>query len=392
MSRIYLDFNAGAPLRPEVAHLLAGRAHDEIDSPANPSSVHGPGQAARARLTRAREELAQGLGCEAREVSFTSSGTEANAWAVRGAFLARRGDTPSRHEGTPTGRTPARVEIVASTIEHPALLQTLRTLEREEGARLRLIPPDADGAVRTEAMDAALGENTALCTLMWVNNETGVIQPIEAVGRRCEALRIPFHVDAVQAVGKVPLSLRELPHASFSFASHKLGGPAGMGALVARTAPLPLIPGHQERGLRGGTPWVAGAEAFALAVSLSLAEAPTESARLLTLRARLEQRLHEAFADVHVNGAAPRVSSAVNFRVPGSDAESWMMALDLDGIAVSTGAACASGSLEPSHVLLAMGLRPEEARSSLRISMGRTTQEAHVDALVERLRRLPRSV
>ena len=316
-------------------------------------------------------------GCEARELSFVSSGTEANAWAVRAAIQARRAQ----------GRT----EIVASAIEHPALMQTLRALE-QEGARLRWIPPDADGAVRAEAMDEALGEATALCTLMWVNNETGVIQPIEAVARRCEALGIPFHVDAVQAVGKVPVSLRELPRASFSFASHKLGGPAGLGALVARTAPRPLIPGHQERGLRGGTPWVAGAEAFALAVALSLAEAPTESARLLALRERLEQRLGQTFVDARVNGTAPRVSGTVNFRVPGADAESWMMALDLDGIAVSTGAACASGSLEPSHVLLAMGLSPDEARSSLRISMGRTTQEAHVDALVERLRQLPRSL
>jgi cysteine desulfurase len=361
--RVYLDHNASSPLRPAVAQYL-GRAAAE-DNAGNPSSVHAEGQAARARLNAARRKLAEALRTEPRNVCFASSGTEANVWALQGAYEAREGRPPL---------------IVASAIEHPSILLALEALARQREARFTLVPPEADGTVSAARMIETLHGGAALCTLQWANNETGVLQPVEAVAQACEAQGIPFHSDAVQAFGRVPLPLREIPVGMVSVSSHKLGGPAGLAALVARAPLSPLIPGHQEGGRRGGTPFVAGCEAFALAATLSTEALPAEATRLEALRSQLEQQLRTRFPEIRIHGAEqPRVPNTTSFTLPGQDAEALLIALDLDGVAVSTGAACASGSLTPSHVLLAMGLSPQDARATLRVSMGHTTQEEDVE-------------
>jgi cysteine desulfurase len=370
---VYLDYNAGAPLRPEVAELLSRSAQHETQEPANPSSVHTPGQHARARLNQARQQIAALVQCDAREVAFASSGTESNLWALRGAYLAR----------AETGRR----RIVTSSIEHPAVLDGLKSLAQHHGAEVLKIEPEPSGAISLQAMQAGLTSEVALCSLQWVNNETGVVQPVGSVAAHCRSVGIPFHTDAAQAIGKVPVSLSEVPADLVSFTSHKIGGPAGLGALVARTSVVPLIPGHQERGTRGGTPWVAGCEAFALALSLSVGELAAETERLTPLRDWLEREICHRVPNSRVNGTAARAPNTTNLLLPGIDAEALLVSLDLEGICVSTGAACASGSLEPSHVLLAMGLDRVQARSAIRVSMGRTTQRADLELLIDALQR-----
>ena len=374
----YLDYNAGAPLRPEVAAHL-GSAFPGSDG--NPSSVHQAGRAARRRLDAAREAVAATLGCTPREVIFTGSGSEAAALAVLGAFRGRKDQ--------------ARKRIVTSALEHPCVLGAMALLE-QEGAEVVRVRPGPDGRVSAEAMIAALGPATCACSLLWVNNETGVIQPVPELARACAAKGIVFHTDAVQAVGKLPATLREAPADLFSFSAHKLGGPAGVGALTVRrgTALQPLVPGHQEDGRRGGTQGVVMAEALALALALATAEQAAESARLTALRDRFERELSAKLPGVTVNGGgAPRACNTSNLRVDGADGEAVLIALDLEGICVSTGAACASGSLKPSHVLLAMGLTSAQAHASLRISFGKGSTDADVDAAVDALaRHIPRTL
>lgn len=371
---ISLDFNAGAPLRPEIADHLA-RAFAEV--PGNPSSVHQQGRAARKRLEAAREQVASALGASSpKEIVFTGSGSEAAALAIIGGFLAR----PDERRRT----------IVTSAIEHPCVLGAVKQVERL-GGRVVRVAPEPGGAISASAMVAALGDDVALCSLMWVNNETGVIQPVDVVSRTCIERGIPFHTDAVQAFGKVPATLREVPADLLSFSAHKLGGPAGVGVLFDRRAVdvAALVPGHQENGRRGGTQSVALAEGLAMALRASLAELDTEPKRLTALRDRLESSLRAALPETRIAGlGAPRVGNTSNLCFPGADGEGLLIALDLEGICVSTGAACASGSLTPSHVLTAMGLTPAEAQATLRLSLGRTSTEAHVDRAVEALTRL----
>lgn len=367
---IYLDHAAGTPVRAEVKALL----HQSLDSPgANPSSVHQQGQRARARLTAARATLAQAFGVEPKEVIFTASGSEAAALAVLGAFRGRADR--------------ARTRVVSTAIEHPCVLGSLDQLERE-GARVVRVRPGPDGAVSADAVIAELGPDTALCSVMWVNNETGVIQPVEAVAQACRARGIPFHTDAVQAVGRATgRPAAEL----FSLSGHKLGTPSGVGALLAaRAVPLvPLVPGHQENGRRGGTQAVVMAEALALAVTLSFERQAEELGRLAALRDDFERAVVARVPGVTVTGAAaPRAPGISNLCFARTDGEALLIALDLEGVCVSTGAACASGSLSPSHVLLAMGLTPAQAHGTLRFSLGPgTTAEelSRVAGLLETL-------
>jgi len=365
---IYLDHNASTPLRPEVAALLARAFSD--GAPNNPSSVHATGRAARARLDAARSRVARVLGCEPREVVFTGSGTEADALAVKGSWLAR----PDR------GRT----GLVVSALEHPAVLYAARQL-RTLGAEVTEVSPGADGRVEPEALAAALGPSVALCSLMWANNETGVLQPVAEAARAARAAGALFHTDAVQAAGKVPVSLREVDADLMSLSAHKLGGPPGIGALVVRRGvPLEaLSPGHQESGRRAGTPSVPLAEALALALELASAEVAASGARLAPLRDRLERTVLDRVRGARVNGTADRVPNTTNLRFPGVEAETVLIALDLEGICISTGAACASGTLEASHVLTAMGIPRDEARSSVRISLGPASTAEDVDRAVE---------
>lgn len=368
---IYWDYNGSAPIRPEVAALLAESFRRAPELPGNASSVHRGGRAARGRLDDARARIAKALRCEPKEVCFTGSGAEADALALKGVFLARKDRV--------------RTKVVTTSIEHPALLAAAAQLEAQ-GAQVLRLKPGSDGQVSEQALLAALTPDVALCSLMWANNETGVLQPVEAVAKACKERGILFHTDAVQAVGKVEVSLKEVPADLLSLSAHKLGGPPGVGALIVKRGVelQALTPGHQEWGRRGGTQNVFYAEALALALELSTASLASEGPRLSALRSSFEERLCERIPDVRINGAgAPRVPNTSNVHFVGADGEALLIALDLAGICASSGAACASGSLSPSHVLTAMGLSPADAHGSVRFSMGPTSTQAEVEKVVE---------
>ncbi|RKH71939.1 cysteine desulfurase family protein [Corallococcus aberystwythensis] len=369
---IYWDHNAAAPVRAEVGALLA-RAFTEGGF-GNASSVHGGGREARARLDAARAKVARVLGCEPKEITFTASGSEADALALMGAYAAR----PVKE----------RRRVVSTTVEHPAALGALTQLEKD-GAQVVRLSPASDGRVPLESVLEALTPDTALCSLMWANNETGVLQPVAETARACRQRGILFHTDAVQAAGKVPLTLREVDADLLSLSAHKFGGPQGVGVLVVRKGVdvRALTPGHQEGGRRGGTQNVPYAEALALALELASADQSETAARVAALRDTFEQQVLQHLPGVTVNGAlAPRVPNTSNLRFDGVEGEALLMALDLEDIRVSSGAACASGTLSPSHVLRAMGLTPAEARGSLRFSLGPSTTRAEVERVVEALR------
>jgi cysteine desulfurase len=375
---IYWDHNAAAPPRPEVAQALT-RALAEGGF-GNPSSVHRAGREARGRLDAARARVARVLGCEPKEVCFTGSGSEADALAIKGAFHARP--------------EPGRRRIVTSAIEHPSVLAAVAQLEKQ-GAEVVRVRPGADGRIRTEAVLDTLTPATALCSLIWANNETGVVQPAAEVARACRQRGILFHTDAVQVAGKLPLSLREVDADLLALSAYKFGGPVGAGVLVVRKGVdvEALTPGHQEAGRRGGTQNVPYAEALALALELAAADQAASSARMGALRDAFEREVLARIPDVTVNGGgAPRVPNTSNLHFHGADGEALLIALDLEGICVSSGSACASGTLTPSHVLTAMGLTPAQAHGSLRFSLGPGTTEAEVERVVEALRtHVPRS-
>ncbi|QRN93920.1 cysteine desulfurase [Archangium violaceum] len=368
---IYWDHNAAAPVRPEVATLLA-RTFSE-GGWGNASSVHRGGREARGRLDAARARVARVLGCEPKEVCFTGSGSEADALALKGTWLARK-ETRRRR-------------VVTSAIEHPSVLAAVKQLEAL-GAEVVRVRPGHDGRVPLEAMMEALTPETLLCSLMWANNETGVVQPVAELSRACRQRGILFHTDAVQAVGKLPTNLREVDADLLALSAHKFGGPPGAGVLVVRKGVemQALTPGHQEAGLRGGTQNVPYAEALALALELANEEQPAHAARVEKLRDTFEREVRTRIPDVTVSGeGAPRVPNTSNLCFHGADGEALLIALDLEGICASSGAACASGTLTPSHVLLAMGLTPTQAHGSLRFSLGPTTTEAEVTRVVEAL-------
>ena len=370
---ILLDHNAGGPLLPKVAaHLKT--AFD--DASGNPSSVHQAGRLVRRRLDAARERVASVLGCLPREVSFTGSGSEAAALAVLGAFRGRKETSKTR--------------VVTTAIEHPCVLGSVAQLERE-GAEVIRVAPEADGAVKLEKLLAAIDPaKTAVVSVQWVNNETGVIQPVAELSRHCAKVGVIFHTDAVQAFGRVPASLREVPATLLSLSAHKLGGPAGAGVLFNKRGVelAAATPGHQENGRRGGTQSVVFAEAMSMALEHAVRHADDFVTHVEPLRDRFEREVRAAFPDVVSNGTASRVCSTSNLQFRGVDGEALLIALDLEGICVSTGAACASGSLTPSHVLTAMGCTSAQASSSLRFSFGATNTDAEVDTVIGALKRL----
>lgn len=372
------DHNATTPLRPEVVDLLVRRTRE--DALGNASSIHALGRSARRLLEDARGSVAHVLGAEPKEITFTGSGTEAAALCLKGAWFARRDR--------------AKTRLVISAVEHPAVLKTAAQLERH-GATVTHVPPGADGRVDAGRMSDALGPDVAVCSLMWANNETGVVQPVREVAAACRRADVLFHVDAVQAVGKIRVNLRGVNADLLTFSAHKFGGPPGVGvAVVRRGVGLEaLAPGHQEDGRRGGTQDVRGAEATALALRLADAEVESWEARVQPLRDAFEARLRAVLPGVHVHGeGAPRVANTSNVRFDGADGEALLIALDLAGICVSTGAACSSGSLAPSHVLTAQGLTAAQAHASLRFSLGGGATAGEVDRVLEVLREaVPRS-
>lgn len=354
MTRFYFDHNATTPLAPEVLEAMLP-AMTEVYG--NASSLHYFGQAARHKLDEARREVATFLGARAEEIVFTSGGTEADNLAILGI---------GGH-------------LITTTVEHPAVLAAAAQF-----SDTTLVPVDSRGLVDPEAIRRALRHTTRLVSVIHANNELGTIQPIEEIARIAHSAGALFHSDGVQAAGKIPVNVRELGVDLYSIAAHKIHGPKGIGALyvrkATRLAPI-LHGGAQERKRRAGTENVAGAAGFARACMLA-----SEPERLAALRDRLEQALLSRIPGTHVNGAgAPRVPNTTNLRFDGIDSEPLLIALDLRGFAVSSGSACSSGAAEPSHVLQAIGLTKEQARSSLRISLGRSNDAAQVDALVDAL-------
>lgn len=369
--RIYLDYNATTPVAPEVLEAMLPFLRDRFG---NASSVHWEGQVAKQAVDDAREAVAALLGVEPREIVFTSGGTEADNLAVQGVArqYARRG----RH-------------ILVSAIEHPAVLEAAKAL-RYEGFDVELIPVTADGVVDLDRFREMLRPDTVLVSVMAANNETGVVQPVEAIGTLCREREIFFHVDAVQAVGKLPVEPRRWGCDLLSLSAHKIYGPKGVGALYVRQG-VDLTPiiygGFQERGRRSGTENVPGIVGLGAACQYVAGRWVAEAERLARLRDRFEAELRQAFPDVWIHGQrAPRVPNTSMFSFPGADGEALMMRLDLEGFAVSTGSACSSGRLEPSHVLQAMGVPPEVVRGSLRVSLGRDTTWDDLTALLTAFR------
>ncbi len=365
---IYLDHSATTPVRPEVLGAMLPFFGPRFG---NPSSTHRWGREARVALDEARERLARALGATADEVCFTSGGTEADNLAVLGAWRALRDGRPA---------------VVSTPIEHKAVLAAVERVEAEGGIA-RLVDVDAQARVDPAAFAAALGDDSALGSVMWVNNEVGVIQDIAALGAAAREHGALFHTDGVQALGKVAIDVRALPVDYLSVSGHKVGAPKGIGALfIRRGAPImPLMHGgSQDRGRRPGTENVAMAVGFARAVELAVAEREAECARLEALRDHLEQALLARIPDAVVHGrGAPRAAHVLNISVPGTDSESMLMALDLQGVACSAGSACQSGSIDPSHVLSAMRVPHELAVASIRMSLGAMSTEAHVARVAE---------
>lgn len=369
-TRTYLDHNSTSRLRREALTAIqdALQAHA-----ANPSSLHSEGRAARARLERARGQVARLVGASSREVVFTSGGSEAIAAAVRGVC----------------DRAPGELRrIVVSAVEHSAVLEAAR-LAAGRGFVVVRVPCSEDGRVETDRFLLQLGSDVALAALQLANNETGVLQPVPQIGRACRERGVPFLVDAVQAAGKVAVDLQQTFADLLVISGHKLGGPQGTGALVVREGIVlsPLIGGGaQEKRRRGGTEAVAALAGFGMAAEAARLSLADETNRLLRLRARLETRLREAFPGIRFHGQmAPRLPNTVNFALPGVPGETLVIALDLAGFAVSTGSACASGAVEPSHVIQAMGFDEEESRGAVRISLGWSTVDEDIERFLSAL-------
>jgi len=373
MGRVYLDNNATTPVLPEVLEAMRPYFGEHFG---NASSIHHHGQETRAAVERARESVARMLGCRASEIVFTSGGTEADNLAVFG--LARAGD-----------------HVITSTIEHHAVLNACRHLE-EKGCEVTFVPVDGRGTVDPADVERALRQNTKLISIMFANNETGVVQPVEEIGKIAAPAEVYFHTDAVQAAGKIPVRVEEIGCDLLTISGHKLHGPQGVGALYVKkgTALEAMIyGGRHERSRRAGTENVPGIVGLGKAAEMACgALEGGDDRKMAALRDRLERGLlkleacgvngtdtHPSQSTRRMGHPAARVPNTTNVCFDGIDGEALVIALDLKGLAVSTGAACSSGAIEPSHVLLAMGLTPEQARGSVRFSLGKQNTAEDVE-------------
>jgi cysteine desulfurase len=365
---VYLDFNATTPVRPEVRDAMIRCLEADFG---NPSSQHRFGQAAARAREDSRRRVARAADCEPAEVVFTSGGTEANNLAIRGVVLADR----------PRGR-----HVVTAATEHEAVLHTLRALAAD-GIATTELPVDEHGRIDMESLARAIRSDTVLVSLMAANNETGVIHEIERVGELCRERGVLFHTDAVQYFGKHPFSFARSPVDLVSISSHKIGGPKGVGALLVRKGVFvgPLqTGGSQERRIRPGTENLPGIVGFAQAAEIAQSSLAKEQARLSALRDRLERGVLNIVPDAVVNGSgAPRLANTSNVSFPGVDGHDLLVALDLGGVAVSTGAACHAGAADPSHVILAMGRAREVAAGSIRFSLGWGTTDEEIERALE---------
>jgi cysteine desulfurase len=366
-SRIYLDHNATAPPAPEVVEAVTRALRDVFG---NASSIHAFGQRAKAAIDEARTEVARLIAAEPGDVVFTSGGTEADNLALRGVMGAAK---------------PSRPGLLVGSTEHEAVITTAKALARQ-GARVTLLPVDHDGRLTPDVLAAHLGHDAALVSVMLANNETGVVQPIESLAPLAHEHGALFHTDAVQAAAKLPLDVSALGVDLLSIAAHKFGGPKGVGALwVRRGIPLSAVVtgGRQERNRRAGTENVPAIVGFGVAARLARKAVATEAAHMCALRDRLEAGVLATVPGTALNGAgAPRIPNTSNIAFDHVEAESLLIALDLEGIAVSTGSACSSGTLEPSHVLGAMGLPHGRVQSSVRFSLGPATTAAEIDRVL----------
>ena len=368
---VYLDHAATTPVRPEVLEAMLPYLTNQAFG--NPSSAHRFGRAARAGIEQARREIAHAVGAEPNQVIFTSGGTEADNLGIIGAALA------ARDRG-------GNVCAVVSAIEHKAVLEAAHAV-CHLGGREVVLPVDEDGRVSLEALDEALAGRPACVSIMWVNNEVGVVQSVVEIARRCHSAGVVFHTDAVQAFGKVPVSVADLTCTLLTLSGHKIGAPKGIGALIVRdrkAIEAIIHGGGQQYGIRPGTENVAGAVALGRAALLAAREQPEEAPRLRALRDLLAERLRTAVPDLVVNGGGPDSAPHVlSVCVAGADSEALLMHLDLAGVAASSGSACSTGAVEPSHVLVAMGVPRELALGAIRFSFGRESTVEDVDRVAE---------
>jgi cysteine desulfurase len=389
MKRVYLDHNATTAVEPPVLDAMLPYLSGEYG---NAASIHTFGQKARAAVETAREQVAALIGARPQEIIFTSGGTEADNHAIFGvaqplsaALRVLDGAGAPKH-------------IVTTAIEHEAVLNTCQALEKQ-GVAVTYLPVGREGLVSLDALRQAIRKETVLITVMQANNELGTVQPLEEIGRIAADADVYFHTDAVQSAGKLPIDVNPLRLDLLSLSGHKFYAPKGVGALYVRGGTRLqqlLYGGHHQRGFRPGTENVAGIVGLGKAAELARKSLTEDAERVSALRDRLELGLLSRVPHSQVNGAgAPRTPNTTNITFPGIEGEALVIALDLKGLACSTGAACSSGAVEPSHVLTAIGLRPDEARASLRFSLGRHTKAAEIDfalevvpAAVEQLREL----
>jgi cysteine desulfurase len=367
--RYYFDHNATTPVSQSVLEVLVAAL---LEVPGNASSIHQDGQRAKQRLESARREVATLLGCDPKELVFTSGGTEADNLAILGFVFANDVAATRKH-------------VVTTAIEHPAVLNPCRELQRA-GVSVTYVRPGPDGLIHPADIRSALRPETVLVSVMHANNETGAIQPIAEIAEIAHQAGALMHSDGVQAAGKIPVNVESLGVDLYSISGHKFNSPKGIGALYVKTG-TKLRPiqfgGKHERERRPGTENVPCAIAMAKAAVIAYGTLPIESGRLEALRDLLETGILARVPDTGVNGRGPRTPNTTNIYFDGLDGEALVISLDLKGFAVSSGSACSSGAVEPSHVLLAMGLPPERARASLRFSLGHTNNEEQVDALIE---------
>ncbi|WP_432478838.1 cysteine desulfurase family protein [Nocardioides sp. GXQ0305] len=376
---VYLDHAATTPMLPVAVEAMTTHLADV----GNASSLHASGRRARRVVEESRETIARAIGCRPGEVVFTSGGTEADNLAVKGVYWSRR------------DADPRRTRVLSTAVEHHAVLDPLDWLAEHEGAEVELLPVDERGRVSVDALRESIErdpDSVALVTVMWANNEVGTLQPITEVVQVAAAHGIPVHTDAVQAVGTVPVDFAGSGVDALTLTGHKLGGPYGVGALVVRRE-LSVTPlghgGGQERDVRSGTLDTPGIAAFAAAVEAAVKAQPEYADRVQALRDDLVRRVVEAVPGAHLHGpqleraATDRLPGNAHLGFPGCEGDSLLMLLDARGIECSTGSACSAGVPQPSHVLLAMGCDEEQARHSLRFSLGHTSTPADVDAVVD---------
>ena len=371
---VYLDHAATSPIRPSVlAHY--SKALEQVG---NPASVHSFGQSSRQMLEEAREIIAESIGCDRNEVIFTSGGTESDNLAVKGLYWQRNSKDSNRKL------------IVTSGAEHAAVLDAVTWLVSEQGAEAHFVPMDQDGVLDLSDLSKVMIERAheiALVTLMWANNEIGVIHPIEKIAALANIHSIPVHSDAIAALGHIPVSFKGSGLQALTITGHKIGAPVGVGALIlARTEKLTPVfhGGGQERNLRSGTPDAASASALAIAVREAVQEQPNKQELHAKLSKRLIGGVREIAPEVIVSSEnAPRLSNNVHFRFPGCLGDSLLFLMDVNGVSISTGSACAAGVSSPSHVVLSLGADSDEAMGTMRITFGHSSTDADVDAFLE---------